>query len=172
MTAEQWKQLQQKKTLVVVAAKEEIVNEGAVGTEALTHVSSEIPTDTQKTLVATNPPSPIDDVNPFGQLSDDASAVETVQQLIDPDPDRLPMIANNESPKAYAVLFAKAYWMQQHKAVERAKLRREIGNCLLKFGVSRKGKENRASAVLESLKFLQQQQFELEKSTGSKLMGK
>lgn len=155
MTTEQWKQLQQKKMKIVVAAKEEITQ-----------------TPLPEPIQEQPQPLPVDDVNPFGQMSDDASAVETVQQLIDPDPDRLPMIANNESPKAYAVLFAKAYWMQQHNAVDGAELRREIGNCLLKFGVSRKGKENRASAVLESLKFLQQQQFELEKSTGSKLMGK
>lgn len=149
MTAEQWQNLRKKK--VVPTETKEIIPIHL--TEATVQQESE-------------------EDNPFALLNDEASAVETVQLMVSPEAERLPMIAQNESPKAYAVLYAKAHWMQQHGSVERAELRRKIGNYLLMFGVSRKGKENRASKVLDALKFINQQEFELEKSTGRKLVGK
>lgn len=148
MTAEQWQNLRKKN--IIAAETKEI-----------------IPIQLPEVQAAET-----EEDNPFALLNDEASAVETVQLMVSPEAERLPMIAQNESPKAYAVLYAKAHWMQQHGSVERAELRRKIGDYLLMFGVSRKGKENRATKVLDALKFINQQEFELEKSTGRKLVGK
>lgn len=161
MTQEQWKLLIAEKKVTPIAA---VAEEAKVMVEPSPQVSE---------MAASPQPPTTEEENPFAFSDNETNAVDATLRAIDPDPSRLPLIANNESPKAYAALFSVAAWIEQEGQRELAELDRSIGNYLLMFGCSRRGKENRITKVLETLKAVYQQQLdEAQFDKKSRLLGR
>lgn len=111
------------------------------------------------------------DNNPFA-LQDEATTIEAARDLITVDADLLKMVAQQRNPKAFAALYAVAHWERMEKASQLADLDEKIGDLLLMFGCSKEGKNNRAQLFAEVLKSQMNAEFQLQKSTGDKLMGR
>jgi len=110
--------------------------------------------------------------NPFAGGEDELSAVSVAAQTLDPNAERIAMIANNRSPQAHAVCDSYADYEEAMGCKELATFDRALNVNLLKYGISREGKTNRVNMVLEMLKaaYTFQQQEEL--STGDRAFGR
>lgn len=106
------------------------------------------------------------DVNPFSMTDDESSAVAVLRDAINADPKNLPMIAQNECPRAYAVAYTVAKWEEDEGAKQLADLDRYLFDKLLTFGISRSGKSNRVTAVLKTAESVLLQEHELNKAKG------
>lgn len=109
------------------------------------------------------------DINPFSTSDDDSGAVAVLRDALSSDPQALPMIAQNESPRAYAVAYTVAQWEEEEGAKALADLDRFLFDKLLTFGISKAGKSNRVTAVLKTAESVLLQEHELNKAKGKGL---
>lgn len=103
-------------------------------------------------------PAPSEEINPFGDSSDEANAVDAIQRTIDPDPERLPLIANSNSPRANAIGDTVTDYIELIASNKNASIKdlatfgkSIIRNCL-KHQIGSAGKDNRTKLYLEALK--------------------
>lgn len=123
-------------------------------------------------------PIPQDDVNPFSNSDDDASAIEAIQRTIDPDPETLPMIANATNPRANAVGDTVTDYIQIIASNRNAGIKdlatfgkSIIRNCL-KHQIGAAGKDNRTRLYLDACKAERAFEQQAELSQSDKAFGK
>lgn len=120
----------------------------------------------QKTI-----PDGFDD-NPFAGGEDETSAISAAQDLITTDSQKIKAVSNLRDPVAYALAHMQIEWEKQEGAELLAKVDESLITNLEILENSRQGKDNRAKLFADAIKAINIQEFEMEKSTGNKLMGK
>lgn len=123
-------------------------------------------------------PADDSDVNPFGGDTDDASAVDAIRDTIDPDPEKLPFIANSKNPRAGAVgdivtdYITSIAGNKNASLSDLAKFGKDIVRHCLKHQIGAAGKDNRAKLYLRTLEGRQQMEQEAELMSKESMFGK
>lgn len=123
-------------------------------------------------------PVVVDD-NPFGDSDDETSAVDAIEKTIDPNPERLAMIANAKNPRANAVgethhNYIKLIAGNKNAGLkELAEFNLAILHTVLKHEIGQSGKQNRTLLYLDALKARNAFEQELDlRTAGDKAFGK
>lgn len=109
--------------------------------------------------------------NPFALTNEEANAISAAQDLITTDPEKIKTVTQIRDPAAYALAHMQIAWERQEGAADLAALDEALISNLAMFECARSGEDNRAKLFAKAIQAITTQEFELEKSTGSKLLG-
>lgn len=132
----------------------------------------ETPPETELPSPAVQIPPVNFDENPFAGGDDEATAISAAQDLITTDREKIKAVSNLRDPVAYAIAHMQIEWEKQEGADALAAVDESLISNLEILENSRQGKDNRAKLFADAIKAINMQEFEMEKSTGNKLMGK
>lgn len=117
------------------------------------------------------PTPPQEEENPFALTDEEANAISAAQDLITTDPEKIKTVTQIRDPAAYALAHMQIAWERQEGANDLAALDEALISNLAMFECARSGDDNRAKLFAKAIQAITTQEFELEKSTGSKLLG-